>query len=57
MKLAELKKQGNERAMQALAYRKQGLKYREICDAMGVSRTRVTQLIEKAERLCAKEQS
>jgi DNA-directed RNA polymerase specialized sigma subunit len=51
MRLDELKKQGNERAMQALMYREQGLKYKEICKLMGVSRTRVTQFVEKAKRL------
>jgi DNA-directed RNA polymerase specialized sigma24 family protein len=57
MKLDELKKQGNMRAMQALEYRKQGLTYKEICEIMGVCRTRVGHLVKKAERICAKRDS
>ena len=47
----ELIKQGYERVMLAYNYRKEGLTYNEICTLMGVSMTRVRQLIEKAERI------
>lgn len=52
MKLEELKRRGRERAMQAYEYQKQGIKNKEICAIMGISRTRVNQLVYKAERLC-----
>jgi DNA-directed RNA polymerase specialized sigma24 family protein len=47
----ELIKQGTERAMMAFRLREEGLPYKEICIQMGVSYTRVRQLVEKAERI------
>ena len=48
-------KQGIEKTMLAYGYRKEGMKYKEICVLMGVSYTRIRQLIEKAERILARD--